>query len=125
MQSIANIPVKGTELSEKAAKGIAGFFEKLPTDEEGTPISQEEDRLRYVGQPAKDVDAFNKMISDQLRAEDDAKAPAERDFRKRQEQMIYEESMKRTNRLAKKDEEEEEKKKKQKEEEDRILGGFG
>ena len=65
------------------------------------------------------------MISDQLRAEDDAKAPAERDFRKRQEQMIYEESMKRTNRLAKKDEEEEEKKKKQKEEEDRILGGFG
>ena len=39
--------------------------------------------------------------------------------------MIYEESMKRTNRLAKKDEEEEEKKKKQKEEEDRILGGFG
>ena len=32
LQSIANIPVKGTELSEKAAKGIAGFFEKLPTD---------------------------------------------------------------------------------------------
>ena len=125
LQSIANIPVKGTELSEKAAKGIAGFFEKLPTDEEGKPISQEEYLLRYVGQPAKDVDAFNKMISDQLRAEDDAKAPAERDFRKRQEQMIYEESMKRTNRLAKKDEEEEEKKKKQKEEEDRILGGFG
>ena len=125
LQSIANIPVKGTELAEKAAKGVAGFFEKLPTDEEGNPISQEEYLLRYVGQPAKDVDAFNKMISDQLRAEDDAKAPAERDFRKRQEQMIYEESMKRTNRLAEEDEKEEEKKKKQKEEEDRILGGFG
>ena len=125
LQSIANIPVKGTELSEKAAKSIAGFFEKLPTDEEGNPISQEEYLLRYVGQPAKDVDAFNKMISDQLRAEDDAKAPAERDFRKRQEQMIYEESMKRTNRLAEEEEKEEEKKKKQKEEEDRILGGFG
>mgnify|MGYP003131802592 CR=1 FL=1 len=125
LQSIANIPVKGTELSEKAAKSIAGFFEKLPTDEEGNPISQEEYLLRYVGQPAKDVDAFNKMISDQLRAEDDAKAPAERDFRKRQEQMIYEESMKRSNRLAEEEEKEEEKKKKQKEEEDRILGGFG
>ena len=125
LQSIANIPVKGTELAEKAAKGVAGFFEKLPTDEEGKPISQEEYLLKYVGQPAKDVDAFNKMISDQLRAEDDAKAPAERDFRKRQEQMIYEESMKRSNRLAEEDEEEEEKKKKQKEEEDRILGGFG
>ena len=125
LQSIANIPVKGTELSEKAAKGVAGFFEKLPTDEEGNPISQEEYLLRYVGQPAKDVDAFNKMISDQLRAEDDAKAPAERDFRKRQEQMIYEESMKRSNRLAEEEEKEEEKKKKQKEEEDRILGGFG
>ena len=125
LQSIANIPVKGTELAEKAAKDIVGFFEKLPTDEEGKPISQEEYLLRYVGQPAKDVDAFNKMISDQLRAEDDAKAPAERDFRKRQEQMIYEESMKRTNRLAEEQEKEEEKKKKQKEEEDRILGGFG
>ena len=125
LQSIANIPVRRNRIGLKSSQRCCRVFEKLPTDEEGNPISQEEYLLRYVGQPAKDIDAFNKMISDQLRAEDDAKAPAERDFRKRQEQMIYEESMKRTNRLAEEEEKEEEKKKKQKEEEDRILGGFG
>ena len=70
-------------------------------------------------------DPSKKITTDLLKTEDEKKIPSERDFRKRQEQMIYEESMKRANRLAKKDEEEEEKKKKQKEEEDRILGGFG
>jgi hypothetical protein len=125
IQEFLNIPAYGTLLSQKGAEKVAEFFEKLPTDEEGKPITQEEYLLRYVGQPAKDVDAFNKMISDQLKAEDDAKAPAERDFRKEQEKMIYEESMKKSNLLAEEREKEEEKKKKQKAEEDKILGGLG
>jgi len=94
-----------------------GFGEE---DASGVTRKQYEDIFKFGrGDPSK------KITTDLLKTEDEKKIPVERDFRKRQEQMIYEESMKRANRLAKKDEEEEEKKKKQKEEEDRILGGFG
>lgn len=108
---------------EKATGATRDFlFEPLV---DGKSFDDAATLAEYVGQPSKDVDAFNKMISDQLKAKDNLKAPDARDFRKRQEQMIYEESMKRANESSKQDEEKRKIEEEKKKEEDRILGGFG
>ena len=108
---------------EKATGATRDFlFEPLV---DGKSFDDAATLAQYVGQPSKDVDAFNKMISDQLKAKDNLKSPDARDFRKRQEQMIYEESMKRANESSKQDEEKRKIEEEKKKEEDRILGGFG
>ena len=121
--TLSNVPTAIMGGLEKATGATRDFlFEPLV---DGKSFDEEATLAQYVGQPSKDVDAFNKMISDQLKAKDNLKAPDARDFRKRQEQMIYEESMKRANESSKQDEEKRKIEEEKKKEEDRILGGFG
>tara|TARA_B100000963_G_scaffold201486_1_gene175440 strand:- start:1215 stop:3635 length:2421 start_codon:yes stop_codon:yes gene_type:complete len=123
LYSLGNIPTATMGMLEKGTKGTYDFFARPLVD--GKPYDPSADLARYVGLPASMVDDFNKNISEELRKQDEPTAKSERDFRKEQEKMIYEESMKKSNLLAEEEEKEEEKKKKQKEKEDSILGGFG